>query len=215
VVHVLTAAQVFEPTYPGERPNSHPLLGTPPTVTTTLPVVAPLGTFTTMLLAPQMVAVPAAMPLNVTVLPPCVAPKSLPPIVTAVPATPEGGDRLVMLGSLAAKVAERVAEHLADEEILIGNYVLSGGQPTEVAVVDREVRLLPGVLGNEASSVFESFQDGAWRGIAGLPALDAPGGVPGVEGAGGAIGGNHEEIRKFRRQSAREKTQRLRSDLVK
>ena len=56
-------------------------------------------------------------------------------------------------------VDERVAEHLADEEISIGNYVLSGGELAAAVVVDTVARLLPGVLGNEASSAFESFQE--------------------------------------------------------
>ena len=68
-----------------------PLLFTPPTVTTRLPVVAPVGTVATMLVALQLVGV-AAVPLNVTVLVPCVAPKFVPVTVTEVPMTPEVGD---------------------------------------------------------------------------------------------------------------------------
>jgi hypothetical protein len=75
-----------------------PLLARPPTVTTTFPVVAPLGTATVMLVPLQLVAVPAFVPLNATVLPPCVAPKFVPVIVTEVPTGPEVGERLVMLG---------------------------------------------------------------------------------------------------------------------
>src|SRR5436309_4025561 len=74
-----------------------PLLATPATVTTTLPVAAPLGTGTTMLVALQLVGT-AAVPLNVTVLVPCVAPKFAPLIVTDVPANPDVGFRLVMFG---------------------------------------------------------------------------------------------------------------------
>src|ERR1700746_1383158 len=74
-----------------------PLLATPPTVTTTLPVVAPVGTDVAMLVALQLVTV-AAVPLKVTVLVPCVDPKFVPVIVTAVPTGPEVGDRLVMFG---------------------------------------------------------------------------------------------------------------------
>ena len=74
-----------------------PLLATPPTVTTTFPVVAPLGTGAMMLVALQLVGV-AAVPLNFTVLVPCVAPKLTPLIVTDVPRTPDVGLRLVMLG---------------------------------------------------------------------------------------------------------------------
>jgi hypothetical protein len=75
-----------------------PLLDRVPTVTTTLPVVAPTGTCTEMLAAPQLVGV-AAVPLNVTVLVPWVAPKFAPVIVTAAPTIVDVGERLVMLGA--------------------------------------------------------------------------------------------------------------------
>jgi hypothetical protein len=75
-----------------------PLLAAPPTVTTTFPVVAPAGTAATMLVAFQLVGV-AAMPLKVTVLVPCVAPKFAPLIVTGVPITPDVGFKLNMLGA--------------------------------------------------------------------------------------------------------------------
>src|SRR5882672_3941529 len=75
-----------------------PLLGTPPAVTTTFPVVAPEGTGTTMLVPLQFVGVPASV-LKVTVLAPCDAPKFAPVIVTEFPTSPEVGDRLVMLAA--------------------------------------------------------------------------------------------------------------------
>src|SRR5437763_9500874 len=75
--------------------NETPLLAWPLTVTTTLPVVAPLGTGATTEVALQLVGV-AAAPLNVTVLVPCVAPKFAPVIVTAVPAATAVGDRLLI-----------------------------------------------------------------------------------------------------------------------
>ena len=77
--------------------NVDPLLATPPTVTTTFPVVADDGTGTTMLVALQLVGV-ALVPLNITVLVPCVAPKLLPAMVTLVPTAPDAGERLVTLG---------------------------------------------------------------------------------------------------------------------
>ena len=77
-----------------------PLLAKPLTVTTTLPVVAPAGTGTLMLVALQLVGV-AAVPLKVTVLVPCDAPKFVPETVTEVPTGPEFGFRLVMLGGVA------------------------------------------------------------------------------------------------------------------
>jgi hypothetical protein len=75
-----------------------PLLATPPTVTTTFPVVAPAGTAAVMLVALQLVGV-AVVPLNFTVLVPCVAPKFAPAIVTDVPTNPDAGFKLVMLGA--------------------------------------------------------------------------------------------------------------------
>src|SRR5207249_10423836 len=74
-----------------------PLLATPPTVTTTFPVVRSLGTGATMLVAAQLVGV-AAVPLNLIVLVPCVAPKFVPAIVTDVPMIPDVGFRPVTLG---------------------------------------------------------------------------------------------------------------------
>jgi|ERR1700722_472495 hypothetical protein len=74
-----------------------PLLAAPPTVTTKFPVEAPFGTGATMLVAVQLVGV-AVVPLNFTVLVPCVVPKFVPEIVTEVPTEPDAGDRLVMFG---------------------------------------------------------------------------------------------------------------------
>src|ERR1039458_330991 len=113
-------------------------------------------------------------------------------------------------------VDERVAEHLADEEISIGNYVLSGGELAAAVVVDTVARLLPGVLGNEMSSAFESFQDGGHgEGLLDCPHWTRPAEYRGWKAPEVLLGGNHEEIRKFRRQSAREKTERLRPDLLR
>ena len=106
-------------------------------------------------------------------------------------------------------VDERVAEHLADDEISIGDYVLSGGELAAAVVIDSVARLLPGVLGNADSAVNESFEDGIldcpqWT----RPAEFRDWKVPEV-----LLGGNHAEIRKWRRQAAIEKTARLRPDL--
>src|SRR5713226_7517172 len=90
--------------------NAIPLLATPPTVTTTFPGVAPAGTGATMLVAPQLVGV-AAVPLKVTVLVPCVAPKFAPLIVTDAPTNPDVGLKLVMLGpgTVTAKLTPLLA----------------------------------------------------------------------------------------------------------
>ena len=96
-----------------------PLLGTPPTVTTTLPVVAPVGTGMEMLVAVQVVAVPAEVPLKVTVLVPCVDPKFEPLIVTEEPTGAEVGFKVVMAGPvppapIAALKAASPAPHLSE-----------------------------------------------------------------------------------------------------
>jgi hypothetical protein len=78
-----------------------PLLANPDTVTTTFPVVAPVGTETTMLVALQDVAVDAVVVLNLTVLVPCVVPKLLPAIVTEAPTAPVAGVKLVIVGAAA------------------------------------------------------------------------------------------------------------------
>jgi hypothetical protein len=88
--------------------KSSPLLATPPTVTTTLPLVAPAGTGATMLVALQLVGV-AAVPLNVTVLVPCVPPMFVPAIVTGVPTGPEVGLKLVMVTGVTVKFTPLLA----------------------------------------------------------------------------------------------------------
>src|ERR1019366_4491893 len=71
----------------------------------------------------------------------------------------ESSELLLICGRYEG-VDERVADHLADEEISIGNYVLSGGELAAAVVIDVVSRLQPGVLGNDSSRVFESFSDG-------------------------------------------------------
>lgn len=112
-------------------------------------------------------------------------------------------------------VDERVAEHLVDFEISIGNYVLSGGELAAAVVVDTVARLLPGVLGNESSAAFESFQDtGHGEGLLDCPHWTRPAEFRGWKAPEVLLNGNHEEIRRFRRQTAIEKTTRLRPDLL-
>jgi len=113
-------------------------------------------------------------------------------------------------------VDERVAEHLADEEISIGNYVLSGGELAAAVVVDTVARLIPGVLGNENSSAFESFQEsGHGEGLLDCPHWTRPAEFRGWKAPEVLLNGNHEEIRKFRKEKALEKTGRLRPDMLK
>jgi tRNA (guanine37-N1)-methyltransferase len=108
-------------------------------------------------------------------------------------------------------VDERVAEHLADEELTIGDYVMSGGELAAAVMIDVIARLLPGVLGNADSAVFESFE--------GEPAvLDCPQYTRPAEFRGWRVpeillSGNHEQIRRWRKQAAHQKTVRQRPDL--
>ncbi len=109
-------------------------------------------------------------------------------------------------------VDERVAEHLADEELSIGDFVLSGGELAAALVVDVVARTIPGVLGNEASSEFESFSQGDR--ILDCPHYTRPAEFRGWRVPDVLAGGNHEEIRKWRRVAALEKTARMRPDLL-
>jgi tRNA (guanine37-N1)-methyltransferase len=107
-------------------------------------------------------------------------------------------------------VDERVAEHLADEELSIGDYVLSGGELAAAVIIDSVARLLPGVLGNSDSSMNESFEDG----ILDCPQWTRPAEFRGWKAPEVLLGGNHAEIRKWRREAAIGKTKRLRPDLL-
>ncbi len=119
-------------------------------------------------------------------------------------------DELLFVCGRYEGVDERVAEHLADDEISIGDYVLSGGELAAAVVIDSVARLLPGVLGNSDSALNESFEDG----ILDCPQWTRPAEFRGWKVPDVLLGGNHAEIRKWRRQAALEKTRRLRPDLA-
>jgi tRNA (guanine37-N1)-methyltransferase len=120
-------------------------------------------------------------------------------------------EELLLICGRYEGVDERVAEHLADEELSIGDYVLSGGELAAAVVVDTVARLLPGVVGNHESTVNESFEK---TGILDCPQWTRPAEFRGWKAPDVLLGGNHAEIRKWRRQAAREKTARLRPDLL-
>ncbi|MGA2324689.1 MAG: tRNA (guanosine(37)-N1)-methyltransferase TrmD [Bryobacteraceae bacterium] len=111
-------------------------------------------------------------------------------------------------------VDERVAEHLADEEISIGDYVLSGGELAAAVVIDAVARLLPGVLGNEASAVNESFSGLEEASLLDCPQYTRPAEFRGWKAPEALLSGHHEEIRRWRQRAALEKTRRLRPDLA-
>jgi tRNA (guanine37-N1)-methyltransferase len=113
-------------------------------------------------------------------------------------------------------VDERVGAYLADEEISVGNFVLSGGELAAAIVVDTVGRLLPGVLGNEDSSVWESFSsEGHGSRLVDCPQWTRPAVFRGISVPEVLLSGNHEEIRKWRRKAAEEKTARMRPDLLR
>jgi tRNA (guanine37-N1)-methyltransferase len=120
-------------------------------------------------------------------------------------------EELLLICGRYEGVDERVAEHLADEELSIGDYVLSGGELAAAVVIDSVARLKAGVLGNENSAAAESFGE---DGLLDYPQYTRPAEfrewtVPEV-----LLGGNHEEIRQWRKKAAHEKTMRLRPDLL-
>ena len=132
-------------------------------------------------------------------------------------------ERLILICGRYEGVDERVAEHLATEEICVGDYVLSGGELPAATVVDAVTRLMPGAVGNEASTQNESFQEyeearrgwGATRGVLlDFPHYTRPAEYRGWKVPEVLVGGNHAEVAKWRRQMALEKTQRNRPELL-
>ena len=123
-------------------------------------------------------------------------------------------DELVLICGRYDGVDERVVENLADEEISIGDLVMSGGELAAAVIVDTVARLLPGVLGNEDSSRNESFSKDT-EGLLDCPQYTRPADFRGWKVPEVLLGGNHEEIRKWRRAASRAKTARLRPDLFR
>jgi tRNA (guanine37-N1)-methyltransferase len=136
-------------------------------------------------------------------------------------------DRIILLCGRYEGIDERVAEHLATDEISIGDFVLSGGELAAAMVVDAVTRLIPGALGNEDSAVNESFSEPTERnsrlqvpaevvnaGILDYPHYTRPQSFRGWDVPEVLMSGNHEEIRRWRRAKAIEKTRRNRPDLL-
>jgi len=136
-------------------------------------------------------------------------------------------ERIVLICGRYEGVDERVSDFLADRELSIGDYVLSGGELGAAVIIEAVARLLPGALGNEASTRQESFtshvnveqtdQPDSTCGSGGL--LDYPHYTRPAEFRGMAVpevllNGNHLEIRRWRREQALKKTLRNRPDLI-
>lgn len=140
-------------------------------------------------------------------------------------------ERVILICGRYEGVDERVAEHLATDELSIGDFVLSGGELPAAMVIDAVTRLIPGALGNEDSAVNESFsqifEDPAplHAEIANLvrsvpqmlldfPHYTRPQSFRGWDVPEVLVGGNHEQIRRWRRERALEKTRRNRPDII-
>jgi len=139
-------------------------------------------------------------------------------------------ERILFICGRYEGVDERVTEHLATEEVSIGDFVLSGGELPAALILDAVTRLLPGALGNEASSQNESFSqtepvqaDSSASGarprtvrdlLLDFPHYTRPADFRGWKVPEVLIGGNHAEVAKWRREQALAKTRRNRPDLA-
>ena len=139
-------------------------------------------------------------------------------------------DRLILLCGRYEGIDERVNELYCDEEISIGDYVLSGGELPAAVIMDTVIRLIPGALGNEASSAFESFgaedttiatdvpgvprsQHGS-GGLLDYPHYTRPAEFKGLAAPQVLLNGDHAEIRRWRREQQLRKTLTNRPDLL-
>ncbi len=116
---------------------------------------------------------------------------------------------IIMVSGHYEGVDQRVADHLVDEEISVGDYVLTNGTLAALVVADAVVRLLPGVLGDEQSAVDESFSHGQLE----YPHYTRPAEFRGWKVPDILLGGNHGAIERWRREQAVERTRMRRPDL--
>jgi tRNA (guanine37-N1)-methyltransferase len=122
----------------------------------------------------------------------------------------EIASHLVLICGRYEGVDERVNERLVTDEISIGDYVLSGGEPAAIVVVDALTRLIPGALGSETSAVNDSFENN----LLDYPHYTRPADFQGMQVPEVLLNGNHAEIKKWRRNKALEKTVKNRPDLL-
>ena len=120
-------------------------------------------------------------------------------------------EHLVLICGRYEGVDERVAAALVTDEVSIGDYVLSGGEPAALVVTDAVVRLIPGALGSETSATTESFSDG----LLDYPHYTRPPEFEGMKVPEVLLKGHHAEIARWRKEAAEEKTKRNRPDLLK
>lgn len=118
-------------------------------------------------------------------------------------------ERLVLICGRYEGVDERVAQHHVDDQISIGDFVMTGGELAAMVIIDAVARLLPGVLGNEASAATESFAGATLE----YPQYTRPQEFEGLGVPSILLSGNHEAIRKWRRGQALLRTKLRRPDL--
>ena len=118
--------------------------------------------------------------------------------------------RIVLLCGHYEAIDERVIDALVDEELSIGDYVLTGGELAALVVIDAATRLLPGVLGDEESAYRDSFGDG----LLDHPHYTRPAEFRGMKVPDVLLSGNHAEIDKWRRREALKATLLKRPDLL-
>jgi tRNA (guanine37-N1)-methyltransferase len=118
-------------------------------------------------------------------------------------------DRIAIVCGRYAGVDERVRQFLVDEEISIGDYVLSGGELPAMVIVDGVTRLIPGVLGNEDSPQNDSFPDRLEHAQYTRPRVWRGKSVPEI-----LISGDHEKIRRWREEDSLRRTMERRPDLI-
>ena len=123
----------------------------------------------------------------------------------------KNASQMVVICGRYEGVDERVCDALATDEISIGDYVLSGGEPAAVVLIDAVIRLLPGALGNETSASNDSFVEGRLD----HPQYTRPTEFSGLSVPEVLLTGNHAEIARWRREAALEKTRKNRPDLLK
>jgi tRNA (guanine37-N1)-methyltransferase len=120
-------------------------------------------------------------------------------------------ERLILICGRYEGIDERVHEQLVDEEISIGDYVLTGGELPAMVLIDSVARLLPGVLGSDESALQDSFSDGLLE----YPQYTRPRVYRGLDVPELLLSGNHERIRLWRRRQSLLRTKQRRPDLLK
>jgi tRNA (guanine37-N1)-methyltransferase len=120
-------------------------------------------------------------------------------------------NHIVLICGRYEGVDERVNDALVTDEISIGDYVLSGGEPAAIVLVDAITRLLPNALGSETSAENDSFSDG----LLDCPHYTQPRDFRGMPVPEILLSGNHAEIEKWRKEKALEKTKKIRKDLLR